>query len=212
MPLYYRYAAAAAIINKEMDVKKNWIFLIAATMTIASAASARDLSRKALPAAEMLQEIGITQYEVDSESAQIKSMLELRRHLNSDTQSPLRKMSSSSLADFTKSMVFTSYGLASYSFVPLQELSVSDAYAVLSLFGEQRAIGKVPGLRAVSRIEESMLFMSGAGSVTPMGEDDPPLTPQEPIPHQACYVDSSRTPPTWCAPHMGSMCNPRCKS
>ncbi len=109
-------------------------------------------------------------------------------------------------------MIFTNYGLASYSFIPLQSLSVSDAYAVLSLFGEQRAVGRIPQMKARNKTEESILLVSRSGLYTPQGEGDPPPMPTEPLPHQACYVDSTNNPPQlWCEPYPGAMCNPKCR-
>lgn len=184
--------------------------LLAATMMAATPALAGTpwTDRRV---AEAVNEVAITQYEVDSAVAPIKTREDLERHLMSVPNSPLRRMSSEALATFVDSMVFTRHGLASYSYAPLQTLSVADAYAVLSLFGEQRAIGLVPGLRPGSSLEESMLFVSRSGMVTPFAEGDPPKTPSEPLSNQVCVVDSSRTPSSWCEFNPRTMCNPKCK-
>lgn len=193
-------------------MKKNRMLLTIAMMTASMTTLAGELPEAKRQIAEVIQEIGTTQYEIDSASAPIKTMAELKDHLATNAHSPLQRLRPDARAAFLKSMVFTNYGLASYSFAPLQKLSVSDAYAVLSLFGEQRAIGRIPEMRARSSIEESMLLMSQAARYSPLGEGDPPLTPTEPLPHQACYVDSTNSPPKiWCEPYPGSMCNPKCK-
>lgn len=161
--------------------------------------------------AEALKELSATQYEIDSASAPIKTARELSEHLSTSPRSPVNRLQPAERTAFLKSMVFTDYGLASYSYLPLQKLSISEAYAVLSLFGEQRAIGAIPGMAARSSIERSMLFVSRAGRFSALGEADPPLTEAEPLPHQACVVDGGASPTSWCEPSPGSMCNPKCK-
>jgi hypothetical protein len=185
------------------------VVMLTASMTT-FAAEAPDANRQV---AEALKEVGTTQYEIDSASAPIKSMADLKEHLRTNSRSPLLRLRPEARAAFLKSMMFTNYGLASYSFVPLESLSVSEAYAVLSLFGEQRAVGMIPGMRASNSVEESMLLMSQVGRYSPLGEDDPPLTPTYPVPHTGCIVDSTNNPPTiGCEPHPNTTCAPaRCK-
>ena len=190
----------------------NRILLTAAMLTASMATFATEAPDADRQVAEALKEIGTTQYEIDAATAPIKTMAELKNHLKTDPRSPLRRLHPDARAAFLRSMVFTNYGLASYSFVPLQKLSVSDAYAVLGLFGEQRAVGMIPGMTARNNVEKSMLLLSQTGRYSPLGEGEPPLTPTEPIPHQSCIVDGGMSPPqSWCEPHPGSMCNPKCK-
>lgn len=191
----------------KMDRTLFTALMLAASMDVFSAEKP-DANRQV---SEALREIGATQYEIDSVSAPVKTLAELKEHLATNPRSPLYRLDPGARRAFLKSMVFTNYGLASYYFSPLQGLSVSDAYAVMSLFGEQRAVGTIPGMRARSSIEESMLFVSRSGRISPLGEDPPP-TPTEPLPHQACIVDGSSSPPThWCEPSPGAMCNSKCR-
>lgn len=193
-------------------MKMNRILILVVMLTASMSTSAAEVPDANRQIAEALMEVGTTQYEIDSATAPIKSMAELKEHLRTSSRSPLHHLGPSARAAFLKSMVFTRYGLASYSFEPLQHLSVSDAYAVLSLFGEQRAVGSIPRMRASNSTEEAILLLSQSGKYSPLGEGDPPNLPSEPLPNQACFVDSTNNPPQiWCDFHPGAMCNPKCK-
>ncbi|RRU03928.1 MULTISPECIES: hypothetical protein [Stenotrophomonas] len=92
--------------------------------------------------------------------APIRTKAELERHLAADESSPLRKLSAESQRKFVDSLVFLDGGLASYSHLPLRDLSVSDSYRVLALFGAQGDLSLNKTREAVNSSEESMLLLS----------------------------------------------------
>lgn len=87
------------------------------------------------------------------EMAPVKSLDDLIAYLNSEAyeDSPLGKLSAGAQQRFLESLVFTDRGLGSFSYQDLRnELTVTEIYQVLSIFGSQRVTTAIPGLRAVS--------------------------------------------------------------
>lgn len=110
--------------------------LLSVASTVAGAAELQN--RMPSPSAQT----GMSQMTLDSSVAQLRSSAEVYRHLASrDTTSPLRLLSKPALARFVDSLVFSERGLASFRTDDLAaELTVSQAYQVLALFGQQTSI------------------------------------------------------------------------
>jgi len=153
--------------------------------------------------ADLVREINDTQIEIDLATAPIKSRADLLRHLRVTQDSPLSKLPPSIRDNFIRSLVFTRYGLASYSYLGLNTVSTTDLYAVFSLFGHQRYLTSVPGLKAVNETERSILFVSAMG-----GGGGENTTEEPPIQNSYCTVDG---PDSWCTYEYGSACNAKCK-
>ncbi len=86
------------------------------------------------------------QRELDRALAPIKSYSELQSYLQTFpmSASPLNKLSPAARKRFLDSLQFNEKGLTTFRSADLEsELSVSEIYAVLSLFGEQSIAGRL---------------------------------------------------------------------
>jgi hypothetical protein len=149
--------------------------------------------------AEVMQEVAIERYEIDMATAPIRSLEELHRYLRENPESPLHRMSDKARRRFISKLVFTPKGLGSFSHLELSGMSVSDAYRILSLFGQQGLIRAVPGLKAESKLEESMLLL--APSPQAIGPS-----------HYICIVwnRGPHLPTAFCEYEYGSVCSSAC--
>jgi hypothetical protein len=94
--------------------------------------------------------------EVDTRMAQVKSRAELDAYLREDSNQdhPLFALSEDGLRQFLGSLVFTERGLASFNASALEaELTATQIYRVLSLFGLQRM---APLVAAKARVETGL--------------------------------------------------------
>lgn len=72
--------------------------------------------------------------------------------------SPLASLSETARARFTRSLRFNEKGLATFNYNPIvEELSASQARRLLALFGVERALPSLPGLRAESEADRTAL-------------------------------------------------------
>jgi hypothetical protein len=71
--------------------------------------------------------------------AQIRSAKDLENYLQTVRNSPLDYMSPAAKQRFVSSLVFTARGLASFRYTDLQDLSATQVYQILALFGTERA-------------------------------------------------------------------------
>jgi hypothetical protein len=98
--------------------------------------------------------------------APIRSRAELDAHLNTD-ESPLMALSDPSLEMFLDSLIFGEHNLASFRRNELEaELTVSQIYEILSLFGFQQATPGFVNARIESERDLELLGVSFAGSST----------------------------------------------
>lgn len=130
------------------------IFLASATATANAQETKPALSVKNRNAEwQALAEI---QKEIAAELAPVKSQADLRQHLQQNARGAimLRKLSPASYRIFIDSLVFNEKGLASFNYGVLEdELSVSEAYEVLSMFGMQHTVHHLPGLKAKTKTD-----------------------------------------------------------
>lgn len=97
---------------------------------------------------------------IDSSLAPVKSVTELNAHLESTraVRSPLLHLSNDARDRFVRSLVFSPAGLASFDYRDLvHELSASQAYELLRLFGMQHTIRSMPGLRIETSLDKAIL-------------------------------------------------------
>lgn len=154
---------------------------------------------------EIVSELHRMRSEVSYETAMIRSKADLADHLANNRNSPLLRLPGNSLQRFLDSLVFTSNGLASYSYASLRDssLNVTDIYKILALFGEHSQIGHIPGLRATNALEEKILLL------TPSNRFDPPWdTTHPPMGDYYCRVGHGEI---GCVFEFGSSCNANCK-
>jgi hypothetical protein len=92
---------------------------------------------------------------VSYELAAVKTPSQLASYLRrSGANTPLGALSSSARARFLESLRFNESGLAEYSYVDLQqELSASEAYGVLAIFGAEASAPFYAGTRIDSDID-----------------------------------------------------------
>ncbi|WP_439448986.1 hypothetical protein [Stenotrophomonas sp. ATs4] len=104
--------------------------------------------------------------------APVNSLGRLDLHLiELSPESPLMLLSPLARKQFVESLVFGDRGLASFSYEPIvNEMSASEAYRLLSLFGAQRATVYIPGLRQESDADHMVVQ---AANPNPVFEDYP---------------------------------------
>ncbi|HGM6069723.1 TPA: hypothetical protein ACKP39_003444 [Stenotrophomonas maltophilia] len=115
---------------------------------------------------------GLSERDVSLRFAPINSLAQLDAHLAfRSPESPLMLLSDNARKTFVDSLVFTHVGLAGFSYEPIvRELSTSEAYRLLSLFGAQRTIAVLPPLRRDSTLDD---VVSKSVSLNPVVEDHP---------------------------------------
>lgn len=102
----------------------------------------------ALTTTDALQQVFLDQAEVDRVTAIIRSRADLKRYLANTPDAPLNKLPARIRHSFIERLTFTPRGLGSYSYSGLTDyLSTTDIYQTLSLFGVQKSVGAIPGLK-----------------------------------------------------------------
>lgn len=108
---------------------------------------------------------------LDQIAAPITSQAALDSYLRQlPAGSPLKALSQRARTDFLDSLVFTDRGLASYRYVPLQQIDLADAYRILALFGVQSSLAVAPSVHAAS---EEGILLEAAFSKDPIRVDYP---------------------------------------
>lgn len=111
-------------------------------------------------AAIEIQRLEAERIELDHLLARIKSESDLKAYL-SDVPlkaSPLRFMSDTGRERFLDSLVFTELGLASFNYSDLVgELSASEIYEILALFGMQHEVRQLPDVRIITRADRLIM-------------------------------------------------------
>jgi hypothetical protein len=91
----------------------------------------------------------IEQRALDQIAAPIRSRADLDDYLSHmPPRSPLFKLPEQARTEFIQSLVFTELGLASYRYLPLQQIDMADAYRILALFGVQSSLAVSSGIEA----------------------------------------------------------------
>ncbi|MEX1829016.1 hypothetical protein [Luteibacter sp. CQ10] len=95
------------------------------------------------------------QREIDEARAPIKSESDLRKYLLTESlSSPLNRLSPDAKARFISSLIFSEKGLGSYNYQSLEdELTASQIYDVLSLFGAQATTHLISGAKVESKAD-----------------------------------------------------------
>ena len=100
--------------------------------------------------------------DLDNALAPIRSKVDLDRYLASRqiSATPLAALSSGSRQRFLQSLIFGQNGLASFDDRDIRnELTATQAYRLLALFGVQRSTPAIPGLKVKTRADELILLL-----------------------------------------------------
>ncbi len=94
----------------------------------------------------------------------ITSQKELSSYLQGTAKSPLDQLSAPARARFLESLEFSERGLSSYDYADLEsELSVSEAHAVLSMFGVEQTISMLKGAKIETETDRMLAAPPGGG-------------------------------------------------
>ncbi|MDH5823578.1 hypothetical protein QFW77_11330 [Luteimonas sp. RD2P54] len=115
--------------------------------------------------ADRLGERELLERELAYELAPVKSEADLRSLLVEGAEgTPLAALSPGAQQRFLQSLVFSEAGLASFYYEDLRaELSPTQIYRLLSLFGAQRSTPSIPGLRVKSKADELIVTPQADG-------------------------------------------------
>lgn len=130
-------------------------------------------------------------------SAPIKSREDLARHVREGkvNGSPLRAFSKEGARDFIASLRFNELGLTSYRYDVLEhELSVTEAYLVLSLFGAQDDIRMLNVVRVETQLDRDLLAVGDVAAMCNGGD----------------YPDMKCSARATCAPMSRHICKANC--
>lgn len=108
--------------------------------------------------------INVRGVDVDSQFARVKSFEQLEAYLDagSPAESPFLHLTEDGLKRFIDSLVFTEKGLASFDALVLEtELTSSQAYSLLALFGLQRLAPYLKNARVESDLDKKVRGLEG---------------------------------------------------
>jgi hypothetical protein len=101
--------------------------------------------------------------EAGDSAAIIDSRDDLNAYLHRAAPSPIDRLSPPARQRFLDSLVFGEGGLGSYSYADLEaELSVSEIYDILSVFGVERTTSMITGARVISDRDRELLSRQAA--------------------------------------------------
>jgi hypothetical protein len=122
--------------------------------------------------------------------APIQSAEELSAYLDSTSESPLNRLSEPARERFIDSLVFSDNGLGSYRFDDLEaELSATQVYQVLSLFGVEYTTPLLQGARVSTEVDKAIMSvrrLPGTGGDLTLAEDHKGYKCSGP---GSCYTD-----------------------
>jgi len=110
--------------------------------------------------------------EIDNATATIRSETDLKNYLQATpiARTPLGKLSQSAQRQFLASVTFNENGLTGFDYRALSnELSASEVYQVLRLFGMQRVTALIPDLRIETPMDETIMQHVSPQACPPRG-------------------------------------------
>lgn len=146
------------------------ISTILMTLFVAAPMHAQDAS-------QLLREQALMDQDIALALAPIRSQVQLQQHLQANgANSPLATLTPAAKKRFLTSLRFNEKGITSFSYDDLQaELTASQIYQVLSLFGAQHTVSLMRNARVVTPTDQALL--------QPLGTSGPLC------PSQACDYD-----------------------
>jgi len=120
------------------------------------------------PSARMLEEKEIVERDISVMLAPIRSKATLQEYLATHQKnSPFAALSPGAKRRFVQSLRFSEKGLSGYEYGDLQhELTVTQIYKLLSLFGVETSASAIPGLKAKSKSDELILLRGKLNQTT----------------------------------------------
>lgn len=158
-------------------------------------------------------DVALLQRDLASLGAPIKSERSLRRHLSVGlTESPLRFLSKPALNRFVESLRFNENGLTTYRYADLEsELTPTQIYQVLALFGQQHQARFMKGARITTALDQEIMQGSIPGVVSGSSDDCDVLSPTQPLDPQCGGHKNYRcSSPGTCAPSDTLICTDNC--
>lgn len=121
-----------------------------------AACSTNALQPQALQTYSGIREAGVTSTPIIASERDLATYL----HVTADSASPLDRLSPQGRARFLRSLTFGKKGLTGFHYGDLrEELSASQIYGVLRLFGAQKDTTIIPGVRIVTSADQ--IIMAG---------------------------------------------------
>ena len=106
-------------------------------------------------------------------NAPIKSIQDMSTYMASQSRTPLDKLSPTGKQNFLNSLDFGEKGLTSFQYNILEaELTPTDIYAVLSLYGLQNGTPQLDGARAKTSLDRAVLQINRYKPKSTPKEDD----------------------------------------
>lgn len=104
--------------------------------------------------------------------APIKSDKDLHAYIqNNNKSSPLSALTSGARQRFIKSLTFNEHGLTSFQYTDLEaELTPSQIYQILSLFGAQDVTPLLENARIANSLDSEIMGKTGDGIIVPLGD------------------------------------------
>ena len=162
------------------------------TLLLSAPINAQDASR-------LLREQALMDQDIALSLAPIRSTTQLQQHLQGNGRhSPLAALTPGGQKRFLASLQFNEKGITSFSYDDLQaELSASQIYQVLSLFGVQHTTSFMKNARVVTPTDQALL--------QPLGTTGP-LCPSQPCDYDQYECEKRGT----CAAAFNKICTRNC--
>ena len=134
--------------------------ILVGTVAIFTALACMSANAQQNPCAKALEEMGILERDLSVMLAPIRTEAALRKYLASpQSNSPFAPLSQGARTRFVQSLRFSEKGLSGYEYGDLQqELTATQIYRILSLFGVETSTSAIPGLKVQSKSDELILL------------------------------------------------------
>lgn len=149
---------------------------------------------------QLIRQQALLDQDIALELAPIKSSVELQQHIRSlGKNSPLSWLSTPARKRFIGSLRFNEKGITSFKYEDLQaELTASQIYQVLSLFGAQHTVAMMRNARVESPVDEQIM--------EPLMGPSGPLCPSQPCDYDGYECAKKAT----CATNINTICMRNC--
>ena len=121
--------------------------------------------------ASLLQDQAKARRVVALRLAPIKSDKDLHAYVRNNKNSPLSELTPGARQRFIQSLTFNEHGLTSFQYTDLEaELTPSQIYQILSLFGAQDVTPLLENARIANNLDSEIMGKTGDGVVVPLGD------------------------------------------
>ena len=171
-----------------------------ATVALSAPLNAQTSSPDVAPVNQLIRQQEMLQQDVALKLAPIKSTADLERHLRvAGSSSPLAPLSAAGKRRFLASLKFNETGLTSFGYGDLQaELTASQIYQVMSLFGAQHTVSMMRNIRTQDAVDEQIM--------RPLGGPPGPVCPSQPCDYESYECAKKAT----CSYNINTICMRNC--